>query len=55
MNQIPLNQITNKLIIQSAQQTADFIKKLNQSFYMNLTHLAYSVLRSVYSLFTAQY
>ena len=48
MNQIPLNQITNKLIIQSAQQTAD-LSQLTQSFHMNLT--AFSLLSFTVGLF----
>lgn len=48
MNQTPLNQITSRLIVQSAQQTAD-LSQLTQSFHMNLT--AFSLLSFTVGLF----
>ena len=48
MNQTPLNQITDRLIIQSAKQTAD-LSQLTQSFHMNLT--AFSLLSFTVGLF----
>ena len=48
LNQSPLNQITNSLILQSAQQTAD-LSQLTQSFRLNLT--AVSLLSFTVGLF----